>query len=167
MTTAAASRARNQRKLLDLKEPERSAWVGFLRTHAMLVRAMDADLQREHNLPLAAMDVLAQLMRAGGERQMSDLADAVLLSPSGCTRLVDRLEADGLVERRRGDRDSRVVIAAITTAGRRRLAEVLPTHLEGIRRRFVALLSDTELAELGRVFDRLLAGDEDSLAPSC
>lgn len=142
-----------------LGDAEREAWVGLLRVHNKLINQLDAELQAAQGLPLAAFDVLVQLARvADGERSMSDLADSILLSPSGCTRLVDRLEAEGLLERRRSSHDSRVVMAAITSTGRRRLSRVMPVHLRGVRGRFTERLSEEEIATLGRIWRRLLDG---------
>jgi len=143
-----------------LSDAEREAWIGLLRVHNKLINQLDAELQSAHGLPLAAFDVLVQLARAeNAERSMSDLAESILLSPSGCTRLVDRLEAEGLVERRRSARDSRVVMAAITPSGRRRMMRAVPVHLRGVRERFTERLSGDELETLGRVWHRLLDSD--------
>jgi DNA-binding MarR family transcriptional regulator len=149
--------AQREHPLRKLTESERRSWVGLLRVHNTLIKQLDAELQAAQGLPLAAFDVLAQLARVpGGERSMSELAEALLLSPSGCTRLVDRLEAQGLVERRRGSRDSRVVMAAITQTGRRRLLRALPVHLRGVRQRFTDRLSEQEIETLGRIWSRVL-----------
>ncbi len=87
MTTSAA-----------LTSAEMAAWRTFLRAHAVLVRRLEAELVAEHDLPLASYDVLVQLSEAPQQRlRMTELADRVLLSRSGLTRLVDRLVRDGLV----------------------------------------------------------------------
>jgi DNA-binding MarR family transcriptional regulator len=79
---------------------ELGAWRGFLRVHAALVKSLDAELASAHDLPLSSYEVLLTLEAAPGhKRRMSELADSVLLSRSGMTRLVDRLERDGLLER--------------------------------------------------------------------
>ena len=84
-----------------LTTDELAAWRGFLQTHARLTRRLDEELRAAHDLPLTSYDVLVQLEGAPGrEMRMSELADAVLLSRSGLTRLVDRLERQGLIERR-------------------------------------------------------------------
>jgi DNA-binding MarR family transcriptional regulator len=88
--------------------------------------------------------------------QMCDLADAVHLSRSGLTRMVDRLESQGLLERRRGARDPRQVFATITERGLRRLAETTPTHLEGVRERFLDKLSRGQMQQLARIWSQLL-----------
>ena len=72
------------------------AWRSFLEAHARVTELLDAELRAQRDLPLGWYDVLVQLSEAGGRRRMSELADAVLLSRSNCTRLVDRLDAAGL-----------------------------------------------------------------------
>ncbi|RDI75946.1 Transcriptional regulator [Gaiella occulta] len=142
-----------------LTPAELGAWRGLLRVHAQLVRELDRELQEEHGLPLHAYEVLLVLERSPGARlRMSELADAVLLSQSGLTRLVDRLARDGLVERSRCADDRRGLLAHLTAAGRARLAQARPTHLRGVRERFLAHLDETTLRELAAVWERVLPG---------
>jgi DNA-binding MarR family transcriptional regulator len=84
---------------------------------------------------------------------MSELADRLLLSRSGVTRLVDRLVTEGLVERVTCDDDRRGQWAALTDAGRRRLRAATPTHLRGIHEHFIGRLSTAELASLERMLE--------------
>ncbi len=139
-----------------LSTKELAAWRGFLRVHAALTRELDAELAAAHGLPLSSFEVLLILQRApGGEMRMSELADSVLLSRSGLTRLVDRLVGAGLLERRQCEDDARGYNAAITSAGRRAFREARTTHLTGVRERFLRHLSDDELAQLAGVWERL------------
>ena len=132
------------------------AWSGFLRTHARLVRELDEELRAEHGMPLGTFDVLIQLSRAPDARlRMRDLADAIVLSRSGLTRLVDRLERDGLVRREKCGDDARGSWAVLTPEGRRALDEATPTHLGGVRRRFLSALDDKDRARLGELWERL------------
>src|SRR3954470_12511597 len=133
-----------------LNEVELGAWVGFLRAHHTLVAELDDELRREHGLPLTSFDVLAQLELAP-ERQlrMSELAEAVLLSRSGLTRLVERLESKGLLERRECTEDARGAFAVLTDEGRTLLSEARETHLVGVRRLFVERFDEEELQSLG------------------
>jgi DNA-binding MarR family transcriptional regulator len=118
-------------------------------------RALEAELVAEEQLSLAAYDVLVQLVEAPGHRlRMTELADAVLLSRSGVTRLVDRLERAGLVSRCPVAGDGRGVAAEITEAGVNRLRVASRTHLTGVMRHFVEPLGD-ELATLERISRRL------------
>ena len=102
-----------------LTREQLGAWRGLLRVHASMTKALDAELLREHGLPLSSYEVLLFLHDApGGQLRMSDLADGVLLSRSGLTRLVDRMEREGLLRRERCADDARGFNAAITDEGR-------------------------------------------------
>jgi DNA-binding MarR family transcriptional regulator len=151
------ARATHEEEWFKLSPEQRAAWAGFIRVHASIVRELDAELRAAHGLPLSSFDVLVQLSLAPeGRMQMHELAEAVHLSRSGLTRLVDRLERQGLLERRRGERDPRRVFASITRRGLDRLAETTPTHLAGVRRRFLERLSQTQVKQLAAAWDQLL-----------
>jgi DNA-binding MarR family transcriptional regulator len=138
-------------------ELELDAWRGFLRVHATLVSELDDELTERHGLPLSSYDVLVQLDEAGdGRLRLSQLADAVLLSRSGLSRLVTRLEKQGLLEREECPSDARGAFAVITEAGRRRLAEARATHRAGVRERFLDKLGEREMRQLARAWSRLL-----------
>ena len=132
-----------------------AAWSTFLRAHARVVRELERELQADQDLALTDYDVLVQLAAAGERRlRMSELADRLLLSRSGVTRLVDRLVADGLVERASCESDRRGQWAALTDAGHARLRRAAPTHLRGVATHFLDRLSVDDLASL----ERMLAG---------
>jgi DNA-binding MarR family transcriptional regulator len=138
-----------------LGETELAAWRGFLQTYAVVVRELDAELQAAHGLPMSSYDVLVTLESAPeGKLRMRELADRVLLSRSGITRLVDRMEREGLIERRDCPDDARGLLAVLTDSGRQRLEAARPTHLEGVRRRFLAALSQDEAVRLGKLWER-------------
>jgi DNA-binding MarR family transcriptional regulator len=138
------------------RDPRLATWSTFLRAHAKVVRALEGELQAEQDLALTDYDVLVQLSAADERRlRMSDLADRLLLSRSGATRLVDRLVADGLVERVMCESDRRGQWASLTDAGYRRLRDASPTHLRGIARHFLDRFDANELARLGTLLDRL------------
>jgi DNA-binding MarR family transcriptional regulator len=142
---------------------EFEAWAGFLRAHARLVHELDRELDAAHGLPLTQYEVLLHLERAPERRlRMSELARSVLLSQSGVTRLVDRLEARGLVVRAPCAEDRRVLWAQMTEEGRRRLAEARPTHIAGVRARFLERLDDDELRGLADAWERVLPPSSDS-----
>ena len=133
-----------------------AAWRSFLRAHAAITRALEAELVTEQDLSLASYDVLVQLAEAPGRRlRMTELADAVLLSRSGVTRLVDRLEKAGLVSRCRVEGDGRGVAATLTDAGISRLRTASRTHLRGVAQHFVAQLDESDLRVLERISRRL------------
>src|SRR3954451_9490064 len=138
-------------------ELELDAWRGFLRAYGTLVRELDEELTERHGLPLSSYDVLVQLDEApDGMLRMSHLADAVLLSRSGLSRLVSRLESQGLIERRECENDARGAFAAITDRGREKLAEARATHRTGVRERFLGKLGERELRQVARGWSRLL-----------
>ena len=133
-----------------------AAWTGMIRVHERLMQELDAELERAHGLSLAEFDVLAQLDEAPERRmRMADLADAVLLTRSGVSRLVDRLEARGLVVRARCPSDARGLNASLTEAGAARLAEAAVTHLAGVRRRFIDRLAPEDVARLESIWEQL------------
>ena len=142
-----------------LNRRELAAWRGFLRVHASLLRDLDRELEEAHGLPLTHYEVLLHLANAPDDRlRMSDLASSVLLSQSGVSRLVDRLERIGHVVRKPCPEDRRVLYAQLTDAGRTRLAEARPTHLAGVRARFLAHFDDAELDDLAEAWERVHPG---------
>jgi len=139
-----------------LSDCEAAAWVGFLRSHAALVRELDGTLMEEHGLPLSSFEVLLRLSRApDGRWRMSELAESVVLRSSGVTRLIERLERDGLVERCACDSDARGAFAVITEAGRARLAQAQGTHVCDVRRRFLSRFDAAEQEQLAQFWARL------------
>jgi DNA-binding MarR family transcriptional regulator len=128
----------------------------MLRAHAELVRELDAELAREHDMPLSSYEVLLFLNDSPeGRMRMSELADSALLSRSGLTRLVDRLERQGLLTRERCESDARGWFAEITPEGRRAFGEARKTHLDGVRRVFLDHFSRDELRTLGGLWQKL------------
>jgi DNA-binding MarR family transcriptional regulator len=143
----------------ELSDLELAAWRGFLRTHAELFKALDAQLESAHGLPLTTYEVLTALLHAPGSRlRMAELASQSFLSRSGVTRLVDRLERDGLLRRDQCSSDARGCFAVLTPKGEELLRAARPTHLDGVRQLFLSRLSDDDLRTLARVWD-LIDGD--------
>jgi DNA-binding MarR family transcriptional regulator len=139
-----------------LDEEELAAWRGMLRAYAELVRELDGELAREHDMPLTSYEVLLFLNDSEeGRMRMSELADSALLSRSGLTRLVDRLERQGLLRRERCESDARGWFAEITPEGRRVFGEARKTHLDGVRRLFLSRFSRDELRTLGGLWQKL------------
>lgn len=149
-------------QLEELSQVELGAWRGLLRVHAALVRALDAELDAAHELPLTSYDVLIYLQAAPDKRlRMAELADRVLLSRSGLTRLADRLEREGLITRDTCSSDGRGSFAVLTEEGEAVLARARPTHLAGVRERFLRHFSDDELRVLARFWERVQPGAAD------
>jgi len=129
-----------------LDDREMAAFHALIRAHARVVRMLEAELETEQGLSLPAYEVLAHLSEAPDRRRrMTELASFAILTPSGLTRLVDKLVRDGLVERQRCGTDARVVYAALTEAGFTRLVAAYPTHLRGVREHLVDRLSSDQL----------------------
>ena len=150
-------RPANTTELHRFTDLELDAWRGFLRTYTTLVRDLDDELTERHGLPVSSYDVLVQLDEApDGMLRMSHLADAVLLSRSGLSRLVTRLVSQGLIEREECKNDARGAFAVITDEGRARLDEARLTHRAGVRERFLDKLSERDQRALAKVWSRLL-----------
>jgi DNA-binding MarR family transcriptional regulator len=140
----------------NLSEGELRAWQGLLRAHGCLAKRLDAELERSHKLPLSSYEVLSTLEPAsGGRMRMRDLADQAQLSRSGLTRLVDRLERDGLLERCSCDHDARGAYACLTAAGRERVAQARVTQLAVVRAQFLSHFSEEELEALADMWQRI------------
>jgi DNA-binding MarR family transcriptional regulator len=143
----------------ELSAAELAVWRGFLRVHAALAKQLDAELEAAHGLPLSSYDVLINLQRAPGRRlRMADLADRALLSRSGMTRLVDRLERQGLLVRDTCVSDARGCFAVLTDEGDALLAKARPTHLAGVRERFLAHFSEEDFARFAEVWEAMVPG---------
>src|SRR3954454_20029972 len=142
-----------------LSRRELAAWRGLLRTHSRVLAQLDAELEQAHGLAVPEYEVLLVLSQSGDKHlRMSELADAALLTRSGMTRLVDRLERQGLVRRERCAADGRGTYAVITDEGRERFAEARPTHIAGVRRLFLDPLKKKDQRALGEAFDAVLGG---------
>ncbi len=151
--TAEASAPRPRRP----SREELAVWRKFLRVQSQTLPRLEADLLAEQDLALASYDVLVQLVEAPEHRlRMTDLADRVLLSRSGLTRLVDRLVREGLVVREACASDARGMFAVLSEAGYDRLRRASVTHLRGISTHVVDRLTPQELERLGQILDRLL-----------
>jgi DNA-binding MarR family transcriptional regulator len=136
--------------------PEIAAWVGLLRAHASATRRFNAELVAAHSLTLNSYEVLLHLARADGKRlRRVDLAERVLLTPSGITRLLEGLERAGYVERASCASDARVTYAQLTDAGEAKLREAAETHVTDIREFFRERFSEQELEALGSMLERL------------
>jgi DNA-binding MarR family transcriptional regulator len=167
-TTAMAREA--QPPALAASDPRIETWRTFLHVHARLIRRMDDELQAAHGISFAEYDALLQLANAPGRRlRMSVLADRVLLSRSGITRLVDRLVAAGMVERSACVTDARGAEATLTPHGLERLRAASRTHLDGVERYFLGVMDEGERAALGGALDRIEGslGAPGAAEPAC
>ena len=155
MGPAASTTEHDQRSAV-----EERAWRGLVRAHACLVKRLDAALESEHGLPLSSFEVLQRLARAeGGKLRMHDVAASVLLSRSGLTRLVDRLERDGLVDRCSCENDARGAYAVITEAGRERAAAAKASQRALVRELLASRCDEAELEQLADLLERFSPTD--------
>jgi DNA-binding MarR family transcriptional regulator len=144
-----------------LAETELRAWQALLHAHHDVIRKLDVELRTEHGLSLTDYDVLLRLARAPNQGlRMTELAERVLMSPSGLTRMVDRLVDEGLVRRDRFDGDARVMLAQLTEQGRRALRRAAGTHLRGIREHFTGRLSRAQLRNVASALETIAGPHE-------
>ena len=133
-------------------------WRDFLRAHAHVSSSLEDDLQNRAGFPLTWYDVLFHLSDApGGKMRLQDLADRLLFSRSGLTRLVDRIEQAGFVEREPDPNDRRGVSAVLTTAGRRAFRRAVPTHRKGVDNHFLGTLNASDKKALRSALKKVLA----------
>ncbi len=138
-----------------MSREERTLWRRFVETHAAIVRRLDEDLRAQSGLTLSSFEVLYELVRAPGNRlRMAELADRLLFTRSGVTRLVDRLVRDGLVERNDCVHDGRGVYAILTEKGFETFETAAAPHIDGIRRLFIDRLDGWDDV-LRRLLDQL------------
>jgi DNA-binding MarR family transcriptional regulator len=134
------------------------SWIAYLRSHSAITRELSAQLQREHGLTLNDYEVLLLLSHAeGGRMRRVDLAESILLTASGITRLLEGLERAGFVGKDTCSADARVSYAKLTEEGARKLGEASITHLRGIDELFLGRYSGSELATLAELLSRLPA----------
>lgn len=136
-------------------------WRQFLVAHEAVLRTLEHELREERALPLGWYEVLLRLSRAeGGRLRMRELAKGILLTPSGLTRLADRMAEAGLIERVSCPTDRRGAFATITPAGKRRLRNAAGVHLRGVQEHFASLVDDEDVEVLSRVLSRMIEATE-------
>jgi len=153
-TTEAAAPSRPDSRQLNGREL--AAWKGMLAAHRDITAAIDEELKREHEISLGFYAVLLLLAEAPERSmRMGQLADGILISHSGLTRLVDRMVARGLVERHTCSEDRRGTWARLTEDGDVTFRQARPTHLAAIREHFVSRLDDDDLDSLASAWKKL------------
>lgn len=142
-----------------VERPYLDAWKALLRAHAAALTRIEARLVEAGSVPLTSYDVLLELSAAPGRNlRMAELAERVVLSRSGLTRLVERLEREGYLKREPCEEDRRGTRAVLTEAGLKALKAAWPTYAEGIRADFAAFLNEEEAAVLAKVLVRVASG---------
>jgi DNA-binding MarR family transcriptional regulator len=140
------------------KETNIGLWQDFLRSHAQVSSCIESDLQDRVGFPLTWYDVLFHLSEAPKSKlRLQDLADKLLFSRSGLTRLIDRIEQAGFVVREPDPHDRRGVSAVLTTAGRKALRRAAPTHTKGVDRYFLGALTGADKKALQALFAKIIA----------
>lgn len=131
----------------------------FLTAHQRVIESLNKNLQQERGISLSWYEVLLQLSESGEDRlRLQDLAERVLYSRSGLTRLIDRMETAGLVSREPCEDDKRGTYAVLTAAGKRVLRRAAPTHLSDIDEFFFSKLTPDEIAVIGEAMGKVLEG---------
>jgi DNA-binding MarR family transcriptional regulator len=133
------------------------AWLKLVRTHTRYWDELETQMRRDHGLTMARYDVLAHLNMAGGRLGLGELASQIALSPSGLSKLLDRMDASGLIRREADPGDARAAFAAITPEGRELVGKARRSHHALLRRTFGKALDDRDVADLERIMDRIAA----------
>jgi DNA-binding MarR family transcriptional regulator len=137
------------------------AWRNFSACHETVRDLLQQEVKRRHGVPSDWVEVLVRINdQPGSATRMHDLAAGMLHSKSGMTRLVDRMEAAGLVSRSDDPSDRRAVLVTLTKRGRRLLEEVLPTLVQVLVERFAAHISPEEARFLGVAMARVIEANE-------
>jgi DNA-binding MarR family transcriptional regulator len=147
------------------EDPRFAAFYGLLVTQSRISERLDAELQAAAGVGLNRLELLLHLHMKDGRRRMSDLADALLVSRGGATRLVARAEEDGLVRREIPPDDRRATYAVLTDAGVQAAERGFPVYLEVVQRLFQDFVSDEEAEVLVRVWARVLEGNDMACDP--
>lgn len=141
-----------------LSEDELATWRAFIRAHATVTQRLERDLDLAGGVTLSELDVLLTLQRASeGTLRLNDLASRVLLTKSGITRLIDRLEEARLVERRVCPSDRRGFNAVLTAAGRAAIRRTIGTHLRGVAAAFADHMDDRARPVVRATLERIAA----------
>jgi DNA-binding MarR family transcriptional regulator len=142
--------------LLSTPPPERlAAWQLYFETSLALIDVLGAEFERDTNLTFPSYDALVHLEDDPGGLRMNDLAERILYSKSGLTRVVDRLERDGYVRRVRPENDRRSIFVVLTEEGRAAMERARHHHRHGIDEHFSRHLTDADIKALNRAFAKL------------
>ena len=143
---------------LSSPSPERlRAWRLYLESALALIDALDSDFERDAGLPIRWYDVLVHLEETPDGLRMNELAEQILYSKSGFTRVVDRMEEAGLVRRVVPENDRRSIFVVLTDNGREMMERARRHHRHWIEQHFSHHLSDTDIKALTRAFEKISA----------
>ena len=137
-------------------ELERSAWGGFLATHSALTKSIEKDLQDRCKLTHNEFEILLRLSQAeNGRLRIQDIAAKSILTRSGTSRMVERLEKAGFLNREQAPEDKRGAYAQLSEFGREKFKEAANGHIELVKRKFLNKLGQQELEQLASIWRRL------------
>lgn len=140
-------------------EQELLAWRLFIKTHSAIIDYIEQELADKKRVPLTTYDVLIALFEAPGKQlRLGELNRKVILSKSGLTRLLDRLEREKLIVRHKSAEDGRGSYAALTEEGESKLREAWPVYARGIKQYFAAPLSGGDVDSLIRMLESIQRG---------
>jgi DNA-binding MarR family transcriptional regulator len=143
---------------LSSPSPERlRAWRLYFESALALVDVLDTELERDAGLPLRSYDVLVHLEETPDGLRMNELAERILYSKSGFTRVVDRLEEAGLVRRVRPESDRRSILVVLTDEGRSTMEQARHHHRHAIEEHFSRHLTDADIRALTRALEKISA----------
>jgi DNA-binding MarR family transcriptional regulator len=143
-----------------MDQQKMKTWRALQWAHTVILRTLEREMEAE-GLPLAWFDVLIHLAEApDGQLRMQDLAGSIVMSPSGLTRLTDRMEKADYVTRQRTAEDRRGAYAVITPKGKAELERIWPIHLRGIEQHFAANVDDADVPALYAALSRIIVGVE-------
>jgi DNA-binding MarR family transcriptional regulator len=139
-----------------LKDNELMAWRLFIKTHAKVIEHIEQELAEEKRVPLSTYDVLIALYEAPERRlPMQQLVSKVVLSKSGLSRLIDRVQREGLIKREKSMKDKRSFYAVLTEEGEQQLRKAWPIYAKGIKRYFASSLSEEEISIFIKAFQTI------------
>lgn len=145
-----------------ISDQKLAAWRSFIAAYGMTMRSLEHEMLEDQGISLTWYEILARLdATSEGLMQMKDLAECLLLSRSGLTRLIDRMAADGLVDRLPCPEDRRGTYATITDEGRNALHRAMPGHIQGIDEHFLRYLDVFDVQALQNVLKKVLDAEHD------
>ena len=143
-----------------LDDKRLAAWQAFLRVYTTVIPSLECELREAGGLPLVWYNVLMHLHKAStGALRLQDLAEAIVLSQSGLTRLLDRMAEAGLIDRKPCPHDRRGAYAVLTPAGKASLEQARPVYLRGIEQHFMQYLTEEDVQALTGAFLKILAAE--------
>jgi DNA-binding MarR family transcriptional regulator len=150
-----SARSGKQQPLSTPSRERLRAWRLYLESALALLDILDAELERDAGIPLGWYDAMVHLEESPDGLRMNEVAERMLYSKSGLTRVVDRMEAAGLVRRIRPENDRRSILVFLTDEGRNKLEHARGYHRHGIEQHFSRHLADADVKALTRALEKV------------